>query len=491
MMIRKLVFVTALVTLCFAAGGVAADKYEPTWESITTHENPEWFRDAKFGIYFHWGPYSVPAFENEWYSRRMYRDETLKRFGREINFYRHHREHWGPQDTFGYKDLAKLFTAEKFDPEDWAELFLQAGARFAGPVAEHADGFAMWDSALTDWDAKDVGPRRDIVGLLEKSIKKRGLKFTTTFHHGWNWDWFPVWDKSTDASDPRYKGLYGPIHNEGDPPTPEFHEEWKGKLVEVIDKYQPDLIWFDSKLRTIDDQVRREFLAYYYNKEAEWGRQVGVTYKREDLPLGAGILDLERGRMSQLQPYPWLNDDSIDWRSWSYITAADYKSTNRLIDGLVDIVSKNGCLLLNFGPRADGTIPAAVRTRLLEMGQWLKVNGEAIYDTRPWYVHGEGPTRVAAGSFGEREVGDFTARDIRFTRNGDTVYAIALAWPGDNQVVEIDKLSTRFAPETVSTVTLLGHAGRVRWERDRKGLRVTMPAAKPGEHAFVLKVETK
>ncbi len=413
----------------------AQPSYEPTWRSLTRHPTPQWFLDAKFGIYCHWGIYSVPAFGNEWYSRNMYQKGTPEN--------QHHLKTYGPLSTFGYKDFIPLFKGEKFDAGQWAELFEKAGAKFAGPVTEHADGFALWDSRLTPWNAARMGPKRDVVGELEKALRRRGMKFIATFHHQWLWAWYPTEDKSVDASNPAYAGLYGPpvpaSAFEGNlypRPGRQFCGRWEAKIKEVIDKYQPDLLWFDARMFIIDESYRRDFLAYYYNRAQTWGREVVVTYKDNDLFRGAGIVDLERGRMAKVTDYPWLTDDSIDWNSWGYVEDHRYKSTGRLIGELVDIVSKNGCLLLNVPPKSNGEIPAEVQQRLLAMGKWLNLNGEAIYGTRPWTVFGEGPTKVNEGHFGEEKTGDFTAQDIRFTTKGTTLYAICLGWPGEKLVVK-------------------------------------------------------
>jgi len=474
--VRKLYFILIPIMLSRA---LAADAYQPTWESLATHPNPQWFADAKFGIYFHWGPYSVPAFDNEWYSRDMYRPDHPA--------HQHHLATWGPLVKFGYKDFIPLFQAGHFDPDAWTDLFVRAGARFAGPVAEHADGFSMWDSRLTKWNAAAMGPRRDVVGEMARAIRKRGLKFITTFHHQWLWAWYPTFDHAVDASDPRYAGLYGPTvsprawdYQAKDEliPGPAFCRLWEAKVKEVIDKYHPDLIYFDSRLGNIGESYRQDLLAYYYNRE----REVVVTYKDKDLPAGSGILDLERGRMAGKMPFQWLTDDAMSWKSWCYIEDDSLKSPQRLIDELVDIVSKNGNLLLDIGPKADGTIPEAVRERLLEIGKWLTVNGEAIYGTRPWETFGEGPTEVRSGAFGEAKIADFTAADIRFTSRGKTLYAIVMGWP-DGPVTIRSLAATK-----IGKVELLGSRQPVKWRRDAAGLTVRMPVEKPGEYAFVLKI---
>ena len=397
------------------------DVYAPEWESLTQHPTPAWFRDAKFGIYFHWGPYSVPAYRNEWYSHWMYMPG--EHWGADYRAY--HEATYGPLTTFGYKDFIPMFKAERFDPAAWAALFRRAGARFAGPVTEHADGFAMWDSKLTAWDAAEKGPQRDVVGELEEAIRSEGLKFITTLHHHWNWGWFPTWDETTDAANPAYADFYGPklpatafpggLENPEPFPDSAFVALWLSKTLEVIDRYHPDLLWFDNRAFIIPADVRREMLAHYYNQAAARGQEVTMIYKNEDFAEGAGVVDLERGRMDHLTSFPWMTDDSIDWNAWSDIQDPNYKGTDRLIDGLIDIVSKNGTLLLNITPRADGTILEGVQERLIEMGAWLDVNGEAIYGTRPWKIYGEGPTAVAAGHFQERNIGAFTAQDFRFT----------------------------------------------------------------------------
>jgi len=482
----------AMALLACAGGGPSetnapADPYEPSWRSLRQHETPQWLRDAKFGIYTHWGPYAVPAVgpNGTWYSHDIYMEpDSDKR--------KHHEATYGPLTEFGYKEFIPMFTGEKFDPEEWADLFQKSGARFAGPVAEHHDGFAMWDTRYSDWNAAKMGPKRDIVGELEKSIKARGMKFVTAFHHAANWFFFPVWDKRYDCSDPQYSGLYGIIHEEGERPNEEFLIEWHGKLIEVIDKYDPDLIWFDFGLDLIQESYTKDFLAHYFNNAARSGKEVEVTYKDHDLPPGVGLVDLELGQEPELTHHEWITDTSVDDQgAWSFVTDAGFKPVDRLVDNLVDRIAKNGYLLLNVGPKPDGTIPDEAKQRLLGIGEWLEINGEAIFETTPWIVAGEGPTRLEKrGAFNEAEI-KYTARDIRFTTKDDVLYAIALDWPDENILIKSIALHRQHVGlyETeIESVSMLGDGKELSWELTKEGLSVELPETKPCEHAFVFKI---
>ncbi|NME66761.1 alpha-L-fucosidase [Flammeovirga aprica] len=466
-------------------------KYEADWESLGQYQVPEWWKNSKFGIYFHWGPYSVPAYETEWYSHHMYNEGSKIR--------KHHEEKYGSLDKFGYKDFIPMFTGEHFDADEWAKLFKEAGAQFAGPVAEHADGFAMWDSELTHWDAKEMGPKRDIVGEMAKAVKKYDMKFIATYHRHWMYAWYPTWDKSTDAGNPEYEGLYGPYTPKGtftmadvksDPlPDKKFNDEWLARLDELMEKYQPDIIWFDNRMDIIDEKHRKQFLANYYNNAQKWGKEVVCTYKFEDMEKGTAVLDLERSRMKDKQPFVWLTDDSVDWKAWCDIDDPKYKSTNRLIDFLVDVVSKNGAVLLNIPPKANGEIPEGVVTRLKEMGQWLSMNGEAIYDTRPWVIYGEGPQEIKEGHLSEHKNKEAVAEDIRFTTNGNNLYAIALDWPKDGKL-NIKSLGTdkTYLKNKIKSLQLLGSNKELKWSLKGDGLAIELPKDKPCDHAFVFKM---
>jgi len=477
-LILSLVFIILIYISVYAQVEVQEKAYKATWESIIQHPTPDWFKDAKFGIYFHWGVYAVPAFGNEWYPRNMY-----IRGSKEFD---HHQEEWGPQDQFGYKDFIPMFRAEKFDAEEWVDLFVRSGAQFIGPVAEHHDGFAMWDSQLTDWDAADMGPKRDITGELAEAARKRGLKFMISLHHARKWRHFDhAFD--FDAKDPRYAGLYGRPHHANDPEPPEYLELWLGKAKEVMEKYQPDYVWFDyGWMEPTFEPYKRELLAYYYNKGEEWGKNVVVSYKHDHLPLGAGVLDLERGRLDTLYRDTWITDTSIDRKSWCYIEDPDYKDANTLIDNLIDRVSKNGNTLLNIAPHADGTIPEAQKALLLEMGNWLNINGEAIYGSRYWHIYGEGPTKFKGGSFIDNQRLVYTAKDIRFTTQGNNLYAILLDWPGEQ--ITIHSLKT-LKEENISSVTMLGNEGTLTWELTDVGLTVNLPKRKPCDYAYTMKIE--
>lgn len=473
--------------------------YQPTWESLKLHPTPRWLRDGKFGIYTHWGIYAVHAMgENAtWYSHNVYMNE--KGWERE-DF---ENKYGKLSDGIGYKDLIPMFTAEKFNAEEWADLFVKSGAKFAGPVAEHHDGFAMWDTRYSEWNAFKMGPRRDIVGELAEAIKARDMKFVTAFHHAANWDFFPVWDTRYDCSNPEYSGLYGQLHEKGDEPAPEFLDEWQGKLIEVIDKYEPDYIWFDFALDIIRENYVKEVVAYYYNKALKHNREVIISYKHHDLPAGAGILDLELGQEPVLTHYEWITDTSVDDQgAWGFVSAAEYKSINRLVDNLVDRVSKNGYLLLNVGPKADGTIPAEAREKLLGIGEWLEVNGEAIYGTTAWRIAGEGPTNLEPGKegdamFNESDV-EYTYEDIRFTVKGDVIYAITLDWPGDRcRIATFSNRERRpltnnpLHRNEISRISMLGDGKDLKWYYDETGLIIETPDKKPCEHAFVFKIERR
>ena len=465
--------------------------YKPTWNSLKTHSIPRWLDQAKFGIYTHWGVYSVPACgpNGTWYPHNMYREGTEQ--------YKHHVSNYGPPSEFGYKDFIPMFKAERFDPYEWAELFKKAGAQFAGPVAEHHDGFSMWDSELTDWNAAKMGPGRDVVGELEKAIRKQGMKFMVAFHHAANWWYYPHWREEFDTSDPRYSGLYGPMHDrdakpdigweDQDKPSREFLEKWIGKIEEVIDKYRPDLIWFDFALAGIQEEYRKEMLCYYFNKAEDCVMDVDVTYKGHSLPPGVGVVDLELGRMSELTYHEWITDTDVTiGGAWSHIHDAKFKSVTMLVHNLVDNVSKNGFLLLNVGPKANGEIPEAARERLLGMGRWLGINGEAIYGTTAWLTHGEGPTQMKkSGAFSETEEVRYTAEDIRFTVRDNVLYAVCLGWPGDE--VTIKSLRSLCESE-ISLVGMLGVDEELEWSLTKEGLRIKTPGERPCEHAYVFKI---
>ena len=380
--------------------------FRPDWESLQKYEAPEWYKDAKFGIFIHWGVYSVPAFGSEWYPREMYRE------GSEI--YKHHIATYGPQDKFGYKDFVPMFKAERFDPAAWAKLFKESGAKYVVPVAEHHDGFAMYDSGLSDWTAAKMGPHRDVIGDLAKAVRAEGLHFGTSSHRVEHNFFLGVGRTfNSDINDPQYAAFYGPAHNwlENKNRTPlsndftyvsqAWADDWLARSSEIVEKYHPDIMYFDWWIgqASIRPDLTR-FAAFYYNASLKYGDHVGViNYKDYALQEHSAVLDLERGQLGDIRPLYWQTDTSISNKSWGNIKDDTFKSPQFVVDQLVDIVSKNGNLLLNIGPRSDGTIPDEVQQVLRDVGTWLSVNGDAIYGTRPWKLYGEGPTKVASGSF--------------------------------------------------------------------------------------------
>jgi alpha-L-fucosidase len=423
------------MVIFLVASNTYAQKYKPNWQSLKKVDTPQWLQEGKFGIYTHWGPYAVHAYGSNttWYSFSLYEDP-------EGEARQHFEKTFGKlTPEFGYKDLIPMFTADKFDAQEWADLFARSGAKFAGPVAEHHDGFAMWDTKYSEWNAAKMGPKRDVVGELEKAIKAKDMKYVTAFHHAANWFFFPVHDKQYDTGDPKNSGLYGQFHIPGEKRNQEFLDEWYGKIIEVIDNYSPDFIWFDFALDAIPEGYVKDFMTYYYNHAAEKGKEVVITYKGHDIVPGAGVRDLELGQEPNVTYNDWITDTSVDDRgAWGWANDLTFKTPNRLIDNLVDRVSKNGYLLLNVGPKPDGTIPEGAKKVLLEMGAWLEVNGEAIYETTPWFVAAEGPTNLGEASsigFNESNV-EYTPQDIRFTVKDDNLYATFLDWPGESVLIK-------------------------------------------------------
>ena len=468
--------------------------FRPDWESLQKYEAPEWYKDAKFGIFIHWGVYSVPAFGNEWYPRSMYEPGSEE--------YKHHLATYGPPDKFGYKDFIPMFKAERFDPAAWAELLKNAGAKYVVPVAEHHDGFAMYDSGLSDWTAAKMGPHRDVVGELAKAVRAEGLHFGVSSHRVEHNFFFGVSRSiSSDVNDPLYAAFYGPAHTwlnnqRGTPLDNDFTyvssawaNDWLARATELVKKYHPDIVYFDWWIGqpSIRPSLTR-FAAFYYNSSLKYGDHVGViNYKDYAMQEHAAVLDLERGQLGDTRPLYWQTDTSVSNKSWGYIKDDTFKSPQFVIDQLVDIVSKNGNLLLNIGPRSDGTIPEEVQRVLLDVGAWLNVNGEAIYGTRPWRTYGEGPTKVMAGSFHDTETGAYTDEDFRFTAKGDTLYAIGLAWPANREVV-VRSLALTPGSAQVQTVSLLGGDAKLRFEQRPDGLHVQLPAQPPSSYAYVLRV---
>jgi alpha-L-fucosidase len=458
--------------------------FRATWDSLKGYEVPRWYLDGKFGIFIHWGVYAVPAFGNEWYPRRMY-EKGSKEF-------EHHRKTYGDHTKFGYKDFIPRLKAENYDPDAWAGLFRASGARFVVPVAEHHDGFPMYDCSFTDWCATKMGPRRDLIGDLATAVRKQGLIFGLSSHRAEHW-WFMSGGMKfpSDVQDPKHAGLYGPAQMRDTQPNDAFLDDWLARTCELVDRYRPQLVWFDWWIeQPVFEPYLRKFAAYYYNRGHEWGRGVAINYKHSSFAPGSAVYDVERGQLADIQPLFWQTDTAVAKNSWGYVDGLDYKGAAGLIGDLVDIVSKNGALLLNLGPRADGTIPDEDQRLLREIGNWLVVNGEAVYDTRPWKVFGEGPTEVVEGYFTDTKRTAYTAQDMRFTTKGQALYATVLAWPeGDEVLIQSLATNLRLRTKPITSVTLLGHEGELKFSRTARGLRVRLPGGKPADHALVIKIK--
>jgi len=478
-----------------------------TWESLQ-HEPSEWMMDAKFGIYTHWGAYTVPAFETEWYAKRMYEEGS--------KVYKHHVKTYGDPKEFGYRKLIPMFKAEKWDPAAWAQLMKDSGAQYAGMAVVHHDGFLLWDSDINPWNAKNMGPKRDCFGEYVQALRKQDIKTIATFHHIRTFNWYlpgvgglggaiqadqadKIKAKAWDLTDPQFKDLYW---NElGGARYQDFLAEWQAKVREVVDKYQPDVLWFDggSFREGESEQLVLNLLSYYHERAARWGKPVEVLNKLPvtglfNFPSEYGILTFEEGRdrLARVER-PWIDDMKISDRGWCYIEGQQYKSANEIIDGLIDRVARGGGLLLNFSPKADGTVPQKQKQSLLDVGRWLKANGQAIYATRPWKIVGEGDdTRLRSRQW---KFGDCNGSDIRFTRSKDgrTLYAIALGWP-KNGKLRITTLGrqTRIAHNGIQKVTLLGQESPLNWRRDAIALHVDLPGSLDKNlPAYALKIEPK
>lgn len=455
-------------------------KYKDTWQSLQQYRVPEWYENAKFGIFIHWGVYSVPAFGSEWYSRNMYIQGSRE--------YEHHIKTYGEHKDFGYKDFIPMFKAERFNADEWAELFKQAGAQYVMPVAEHHDGFQMYDSELSEWNAKNMGPKRDVLGEIFNACGTRGIESGASNHRVEHWFFMGHGQEfESDIKEPMKRGdFYWPAmpeqnhHDLFSKPTPtdEYLEDWLCRCCEIVDKYRPKMIYFDWWIQHSSVKpYLRKFAAYYYNRAEEWGEGVVINYKHDAFAFGTAVVDIERGQFADSKPYIWQTDTAVAKNSWCYTEGNSYKTSTQIVCDLVDIVSKNGRLLLNIGPKADGTIPDEDKSILLEIGNWLKVNGEAIYGAKPWRTASEGPTKIVEGQFADAEAKQFTSEDIRFTVNNGCIYAICLNMKGKNSVRIRSLAETADANKPdfsgiIEAVEVLGYDNKPEWSRDSEGLHI-------------------
>lgn len=472
---------------------IAGGPFLPTAESLSQYTCPDWFRDAKFGIWAHWGPQSVPM-AGDWYARNLYVQGHRQ--------YQHHLENYGHPSTNGWKDIIPLWRAEKFDPDRLMALYRRAGARYFVSMGVHHDNFDLWNSKHHRWNAVQMGPHRDIVGAWQQAARKYGLRFGVSEHLGASFTWFQTakgsdktgplagipydgnlrefWDLYHPPADPHDRGWYSTNR--------QWHLTWFRRIKDLVDTYQPDLLYTDGGIPF--DGVGRSLVAHFYNTSIRQRGRLDVVYTCKNMGSGefipgAAIEDLERGVQPDIRPHPWQTDTSIG--DWFYNRNWKYRPARWIIHMLVDIVSKNGNLLLNIVQRPDGSLDPEVEQTLEELAAWFAIHGPAIYGTRPWQVYGEGPTRVRGGHF--REDYTFTSRDIRFTTKGSTLYAIALGWPEDGRIVIRALASIPGSPTNrIRSVYLLGHERPLRWTQDTNGLTVFLPARAPSLHTAALRI---
>lgn len=494
--ITPLLLALALPVLAENVAPSAPAPFTADWASLTQYQCPEWFRDAKFGIWAHWGPQAVPM-NGDWYARGMYEPGN--------KHYRHHVEHFGHPSTNGYKDIIPLWKAERWDPDRLMALYRQAGAKYFVSMGSHHDNFSLWNDTFHKWNAVEMGPKRDVVGEWQQAAKKYGLKFGVSEHLAASYTWFqsshradkqgPFAGVPYDGADPKYQDLYHPPADPGDTgwysTNAAWQAAWAQRIGALVKNYRPDLLYSDGGLPF--GAVGRQLVADLYNQGVPPGgarpetvytcKSLHGNHENNQFVQASCVPDVERGGMTDIQPYVWQTDTSIgDWycnRNWKP-RGADW-----IIRALADIVSKNGNLLLNVELRPDGSITPEVERSLVTLGEWMARNGAAIYGTRPWQVFGEGPTRLKGGHFNDSFA--LTPSDIRFTCKGDALYAIAMGWPAGGQLV----VRSLARPNAVESVRLLGGPEQLAWTQSEAGLEITLPAAKVSDIAIVFEIRGK
>jgi len=472
--------------------------FKADWNSLCKWTVPAWFQEKRFGIFIHWGLYSVPENSNEWYSRNMYIKEQ--------EAYAHHRKVYGEQKDFGYKDFIPMFTAKKFNPNEWARLFKNAGAEYVCPVAEHHDGFQMYQSDISKWNAYEMGPKRDILGELKSAIEEEGMEFCTSSHRAEHWFFMGCGKEiESDIKEPLKRGdFYWPAMPEPDfmdlfstpYPNEEFLQDWLIRCVEILDKYQPSFLYFDW---WIQHEAFKPYLlklaAYYYNQAKKWGKEVAICYKYDAMMFGTGIVEIERGGFAEAKSYPWQTDTAVAKNSWCYTSSLEYKTSREIIEVLIDAVSKNGNLLLNVGPKADGSIPDGDRKILEEVGAWMSVNREAIHSSYPWKYCQEGPTKTIEGLFQEEKGLEYTKEDFRFTISNGALYVFSMNFPKDGLIcirslALNNKLGALQYHGIIKDVKALGFEEKPYFEITQEGLMIKAKTIQ-SDYPVVFKIEMK
>lgn len=466
--------------------------FAATWESLRSFDCPPWFRDAKLGIWSHWGPQAVPMY-GDWYAQNMYVEGSHQ--------YRYHLRTFGHPSEFGYKDVVKLWKAERFEPDDLMDRYVAAGARYFVAQAAHHDNFHNWRSRYHAWNAVEVGPRKDIVGLWRNAAIQRGLRFGLSEHIGASFSW-SVPNKGADTTglwagvpydgnDPQYEDLYLPSRGakgwreEWYTSNPWWHEKWLSYVDDLIDQYQPDLLYSDGSVPF--ESVGLAGVAHLYNASAHrhggLNEAVYTLKDNEAARKAIGVQDIERSQLPDIAPHVWQTDTCVG--RWFYDLRAVYKTPKQVAEILVDVVSKNGNLLLNIPQRPDGSVDKECNFILDCMARWIAINGDGIYETRPWRVAAEGPSQVVLDHFKEDAV-NWTIEDFRFTTKNDTVYAFQLKWPEGGKTV-IRSLASSGVPR-VAEVELLGHGGPLRFEQTGRGLAIDLPEQKPCDYTQCFRV---
>jgi len=475
---------------------ITEGKFAASNESLQQYQYPEWFRDAKFGIWAHWGPQAVPR-QGDWYAKKMYQEGDED--------YNYHVKNYGHPSKFGYKDIIPLWKAERWNPEQLMKLYKKTGAKYFVSMGTHHDNFFLWNSKINRWNSVNMGPHKDVVGLWQKAAKKEGLRFGVSEHLAASYTWFQTAygaDKKGDkmgvlydGNDPQYADLYHGKAAADDrdwlTTNPKWHQEWFERIKELVDMYQPDLLYSDSKMPF--DAVGHSLVAHYYNQDMEKNRgKLEAVYTCKEPSNGRFAQDIERGVADTLSKYPWQTDTSIG--DWYYRTGQKYKTADEVIQMLIDIVSKNGNLLINVVQTPEGDLEPDVLEILDGIGKWIAVNGEAIYGTRPWKIYGEGPTTTnkERGQFGgTKDVRAYRSSDFRFTTKDGNLYVFCMSKPMEKISIEALGKSSKYSDKAIASVKLLGSKEKIQWIQGESGLTISKPTQMPDFHVIAFEVKFK